>query len=188
MGKSKAIRLALQLFCALVALAALPTSSSSADITIPSPSSEREYHLKFYHTHTRESIDIVYRKGDAYIPEAISQLEHYLRDHRTGDIRPFDPRLFDLLTDLTAAVKHPDSVINIVCGYRSPWSNAFLRSKSSAVAKNSLHMQAMALDIRIPGVTTSKLRAAAIALNRGGVGYYPASRFVHVDVGPVRYW
>jgi uncharacterized protein YcbK (DUF882 family) len=152
------------------------------------PSSEPSYRLHFYHTHTGERLDIVYRRGRTYIPEAIAKLDHFLRDHRTGDVHPFDPRLFDLLYDLTLAVGHPGGEIDVICGYRTPWSNAFLRRHSSGVAAHSLHMQAMAIDIRMRSATTSQLRAAALALKRGGVGYYPHSDFVHVDIGRVRQW
>jgi uncharacterized protein YcbK (DUF882 family) len=150
----------------------------------------REYRLRFYHTHTRERLDIVYRHGDAYAPEALAELDHFLRDHRTGEIRHFDPRVFDLLHDLTAAVNDSDGEIDVICGYRTPWSNEFLRSRSAhtGVARHSLHMQAEAIDIRLPGVPTSVLRDAALRLHRGGVGYYAASDFVHVDVGRVRRW
>ena len=152
------------------------------------PPSETQFRLHLYHTHTGERLDIVYRRGIIYIPQAIAQLDHYLRDHRTGDVHRFDPRLFDLLYDLTLAVGHPGGEIDVICGYRTPWSNAFLRRHSSGVAAHSLHMQAMAIDIRMPGVATSRLRAAALALKRGGVGYYPHSDFVHVDIGRVREW
>jgi uncharacterized protein YcbK (DUF882 family) len=146
------------------------------------------YRLRFFHTHTGEQLDIVYRHGDAYDPEALAELNHYLRDHRTGDVRSYDPRVFDLLHDLTAAVGRPDAEIDVVCGYRTPWSNEYLRSHGHGVAQHSLHMQAMAIDIRVPGVSTAALRDAALALHRGGVGYYAASNFVHVDVGRVRRW
>jgi uncharacterized protein YcbK (DUF882 family) len=170
----------------LAAACGLLSDSSAGTPGRPSPG--KEYRLRFYHTHTGERLDIVYRRGDTYIAEALSQLEHYLRDHRTGDVHPFDPRLFDLLSDLTIAVGHPGGEIDVVCGYRTPWSNDFLRRRSKGVTRHSLHMLAMAIDIRMPGVETSKLRAAALALKRGGVGYYRASDFVHVDVGRVRQW
>jgi uncharacterized protein YcbK (DUF882 family) len=151
-------------------------------------SSLQEHHLRLYHTHTGERIDIVYRRGDQYIPEAEAQLDHFLRDHRTGDVKHYDPHVFDMLSDLAAAVGHPSAEIEIICGYRTPWSNEFLRSRSAGVAKNSQHMMAHAIDIRIPGVDTLALRNAALALGRGGVGYYPRSQFVHVDTGRVRAW
>src|SRR6266700_1899 len=144
--------------------------------------------LRLYHTHTNEHIDVAYRKGDQYLPEGVAQLDRFLRDHRTGEVRNFDPRLFDLLNDLTASVGRPDKEINVVSGYRTPWSNEFLRHRSSAVAKHSLHMQARAIDIRLPGISTEKLREAALVLHRGGVGYYRREDFVHVDVGRVRRW
>src|SRR5579864_3282154 len=96
------------------------------------------HRLRLYHTHTNEHIDVVYREGDHYLPGGIAKLDHFLRDHRTGEVRHFDPRLFDLLSNLTASVGRPDEEINVVCGYRTPWSNAFLRHRSSAVAKHSL--------------------------------------------------
>lgn len=146
------------------------------------------YRLRLYHTHTNQRLDLVYRRGSEYVPEAIEELEFFLRDHRTGSVHNFDPRLFDLLHDLASRLDRPDTEIDVVCGYRTPWSNNFLRSRSRAVAKNSLHMQAMAIDIRIPGVDTSTLRDAALSLHRGGVGYYAREQFVHVDVGRVRRW
>jgi uncharacterized protein YcbK (DUF882 family) len=150
----------------------------------------REYRLRFYHTHTRERLDIVYRRGDQYIPQALDELDHFLRDHRTGDVHHFDPRLFDLLHDLTASLGDSGGEINVICGYRTPWSNNFLRTRSphTGVAEHSLHMQAEAIDIRLPGIATSELRDAALRLHRGGVGYYRSSDFVHVDVGRVRHW
>ena len=153
----------------------------------PSP---HEYRLRFYHTHTRERLDVVYRRGDQYIPEALDKLDHFLRDHRTGDVHHFDPHLFDLLHDLTASLADSGGEIDVICGYRTPWSNEFLRTRSphTGVAQHSLHMQAEAIDIRLRGIPTSELRDAALRLHRGGVGYYRGSDFVHIDVGRVRRW
>jgi uncharacterized protein YcbK (DUF882 family) len=148
----------------------------------------QEHRLLLYHLHTNERIDIVYRRGDSYLSEAVQQLDHFLRDHRTGDVTALDPRLFDLLSDLTTAVGRAGTEIDIVCGYRTPWSNEFLRRTTFGVAKHSQHMEGEAIDIRIPGISTTRLRDAALALHRGGVGYYPQSQFVHVDLGPVRRW
>ncbi len=152
--------------------------------------SAREYRLRFYHTHTRERLDIVYRRGDTYLPEALDELDHYLRDHRTGEVHHFDPHLFDLLHDLTASLNDSGGEIDVICGYRTPRSNEFLRTRSphTGVARHSLHMQAEAIDIRLPGIPTATLRDAALRLQRGGVGYYRSSDFVHVDVGRVRRW
>jgi uncharacterized protein YcbK (DUF882 family) len=144
--------------------------------------------LQLYNTHTGEHIDIVYRRGEQYIPAALAKLDYFLRDHVTGDVRHFDPRLYDILSDLTASIGHPGGEIDIVCGYRTPATNASLRARTSGVAKNSLHIQAEAIDLRMPGINTLKLRNAALALRRGGVGYYPHSDFIHVDTGRVRQW
>jgi uncharacterized protein YcbK (DUF882 family) len=166
---------------------ALPLAASAQSNAIIGQQA-REHHLRLFHTHTGERIDIIYRRGDAYLPDAVAKLDFFLRDFRTGDVRHFDPRLYDILEDLTISVDHPGAEIDIVCGLRSPWTNEFLRAHTTGVAKNSLHIQAEAIDLRIPGVNTLKLRQAALALRRGGVGYYPHSDFIHVDIGRVRQW
>ncbi len=148
----------------------------------------QEHSLLLYNTHTGERIDIVYRRGEQYLPEALAKLDYFLRDHQTNDVRHFDPRLYDILADLTSAVGHPGAEIDIVCGYRTPSTNESLRAHTAGVAKNSLHIQAEAIDLRMPGVNTLTLRRAALALHRGGVGYYPHSDFIHVDTGRVRQW
>ena len=151
---------------------------------------QREYRLRFYHTHTNERLEIVYRRGENYLPGALAQLDHYLRDHRTGEERHFDPHLFDLLNDLTVSLNDSGGEIDVICGYRTPWSNEFLRTRGAhtGVAVHSLHMQAEAIDIRLQGIPTATVRDAALRLERGGVGYYRGSNFVHVDVGRVRRW
>ena len=169
--------------CCLLGALSFERSSFASEISSP-----QDHHLRLYHTHTGERIDIVYKHGETFLPEAEAQLDHFLRDHRTGEVKHYDPHVFDILSELTTAVGQPGAEIDIICGYRSSWSNEFLRSKSSGVAKNSLHMQAHAIDIRIPGVSTLALRNAALALGQGGVGYYPRSGFVHVDTGRVRTW
>ena len=150
----------------------------------------REYRLRFYNTHTNERLDIVYRRGDSYLPEALAKLDRYLRDSLTGVVHHFEPRLFDLLYDLTASLHDAGGEIDVICGYRTPETNEFLRTRgpNSGVAVHSLHMLAEAIDIRLPGVATSAVRDAALRLRRGGVGYYRDSNFVHVDVGSVRRW
>jgi len=171
----------------LIPFLLLATLGHTVESTVPSA---HEYRLRFYHTHTGERLDVVYRRGDQYIPEALDALDHFLRDHRTGDVHHFDPRLFDLLHDLTASLGDSGGEIDVICGYRTPWSNEFLRARSphTGVAQHSLHMQAEAIDIRLLGIPTSELRDAALRLHRGGVGYYRSSDFVHVDVGRVRHW
>ncbi len=179
----------------LVAAAMLLLAASSGAraqsraVSSEQPSSEGQNHgLRLYNTHTGERIDIIYRHGDQYVSDALAKLDYFLRDHVTGDVRHFDPRLYDILSDLTLSVGHPGGEIDIVCGYRTPSTNASLREHTTGVAKNSLHIQAEAIDLRMPGVNTLTLRRAALALHRGGVGYYPHSDFIHVDTGRVRQW
>ena len=162
--------------------------SSSLPGRAEAPSLPDDGHLRLYNTHTRQHLDVIYRRGTTYLPEALSKLDVFLRDNLTGDVHHFDPHLFDVLFDLTRVSGRPDAEINVVCGYRSPQTNEFLRTHTSGVAKKSLHMEAEAIDIRLPGVKTSNLRDAALALGRGGVGYYASSDFIHVDVGRVRRW
>ena len=176
--------LAIVVLCGFVPLLSLVAKDSAA----ARPDAPVERRLRLYHTHTGERIDIVYRRGNAYLDDALAKLDHFLRDHRTGQEFHYDPRLFDLLADLTAAAGKPDAEVAVICGYRSPWSNEFLRAHTAGVAKHSLHMQARAIDIRLPGVSTLDLRTAALSLHRGGVGYYPRSGFIHVDTGRVTQW
>ncbi len=173
--------IALLLVLAPLAVLARPVTPASGNM-------RREYRLRLYHTHTGERLDIVYRRGAEYVPEAIAKLDYFLRDHRTGEVHHFDSKLYDILAELTVAAGRPGAEIDIVCGYRTPWSNAYLRSHGEGVAKNSLHIQAQAIDLRIPGVETRHLRDIALSLHRGGVGYYPRSDFIHVDTGRVRQW
>jgi uncharacterized protein YcbK (DUF882 family) len=165
----------------LVLLFAPPVPTPAA-VSVP------ESRLRLFHTHTGEHLDIVFRRGERYVDGALEQLNHFLRDHRTGDVPQYDPRVFDLLSDLTASVNQGGAELQIICGYRTPKSNEFLRRTTTGVAKNSLHMLAEAIDIRLPSVPLKKFRDAALALHRGGVGYYAASNFIHVDVGRVRQW
>jgi uncharacterized protein YcbK (DUF882 family) len=169
---------------------ALAISSATAigAVDARAPAKSATYRLRLYHLHTGEHLDVVYRIGDQYIPDGVAELDHFLRDHRTGDVKDYDILEFDLLHDLLAKLGRPDSEIDIVCGYRTPWSNNYLRERSHGVALHSQHMEAKAIDIRIPGIPTAKVRDAALSLQRGGVGYYAQSDFVHVDVGPVRHW
>lgn len=172
-------------FVAALAFSLIPTAKAAGAATA---ADSKPYRLRLYHLHTGEHLDVVYRIGDQYLPEGVAALDHFLRDHRTGDEKDYDVREFDLLHDLLAKLGHLDSEIDIVCGYRTPWSNNYLREHSNGVALHSQHMEAKAIDIRIPGIPIAQLRDAALSLRRGGVGYYAQSDFVHVDVGPVRRW
>lgn len=174
-------------FAAATVFAAMCTGAAHA-ANLDAAASPRQYRLRLYHLHTGEHIDVVYRVGDLYLPGAVAQLDQFLRDHRTGDEKDYDLKEFDLLHDLMARLGHPGGTIDIVCGYRTPWSNNYLREHGHGVALHSEHMEAKAIDIRVPGVPTAEVRDAALALHRGGVGYYAQSNFVHLDVGPVRHW
>lgn len=161
--------------------------ASSAPL-LPAAYATLPFRLRLHHTHTLEDIDIVYRIGDNYQPEALARLDYFLRDHRTFDVKAFDPREFDLLHDILVRLDRPDAEIDVVCGYRTQWSNDLLRASSRGVAEHSQHMLGHAIDIQVPGASTERLRDAALALNEGGVGYYPVTHFVHVDVGAIRTW
>ncbi len=143
--------------------------------------------LHFTHTHTGERLAIEYAREGRYVPDALATVNHFLRDFRTGDVHPIDPELLDLLH---ALARQTDTArpFDVISGYRSPATNEMLREHSEGVAKNSLHMRGQAIDIRLGDVALPVLRRTAIALGRGGVGFYPASDFVHVDTGRVRAW
>ncbi len=143
--------------------------------------------LAFHNLHTGESLTAVYRDGGALVPDALDAVNHVLRDYRTGEVHPIDPRLLDLLAALSARVD-TRSPIQVISGYRSPATNAMLHAHSDGVAKSSLHMKGLAIDIRLADVDLSRLHGAALSMTAGGVGYYPTSDFVHVDVGAVRRW
>jgi uncharacterized protein YcbK (DUF882 family) len=151
-------------------------------------SSPSKFRLQLYNLHTGERLSTVYRIGDQYQPSAIAQLDHFLRDCRTGTVRDYDVREFDLLHDLMLRLGRPNGEIDIVCGYRTQRTNQWLREHGHAVALHSEHIEAKAIDIRVPGFTAARVRDAALSLHRGGVGYYAGSGFVHVDVGRVRRW
>jgi uncharacterized protein YcbK (DUF882 family) len=144
--------------------------------------------LSLLHLHTDEKIKVVYRIGDRYQRDALQKLNHFLRDFRTDDVASMDPKLFDLLYDIKIRTGHPDGVFEILSAYRSPKTNAMLRRTSRGVARRSLHMRGQAVDIRLDGASSHKVRDSAVVLRRGGVGYYRRSDFVHVDTGVVRRW
>lgn len=143
--------------------------------------------LALYNIHTGESLQAVYWAQGSYIPESMAEFSRILRDHRTDQVAPIDSHLFDLLYLLHSKLEARQP-FHVISGYRSPASNATLVAHSSGVAKGSLHMRGQAVDISLPNRGLSTLRDAALALRGGGVGYYPASSFVHVDVGRVRSW
>ena len=146
--------------------------------------------LSFFNTHTGERLHTAYCCNGEYQAEALKQINYILRDFRANELKPIDPTLLDLLHELGGTLE-TDQPFHIISGYRSPHTNSMLQSRSgsqSGVASKSLHMVGKAVDIRVPGVKLDHLRAAARSLKLGGVGYYPASNFVHVDTGRVRFW
>jgi len=177
-------------FCALGAIAAstllLPRSLEAA----VSAAARKERALSFFHTHTNETLDTAYCCDGRYRPAALARVDRFLRDFRVNEEHPIDPRLLDLLFALGAELQTRDRY-HVISGYRSPKTNSMLRARGgehTGVAVHSLHTVGKAIDIRVPGVPLVELRTAAASLKLGGVGFYPKSNFVHVDVGRVRDW
>jgi uncharacterized protein YcbK (DUF882 family) len=169
----------------LMGISALASVLACPAIAVPRGDDRRR--LSFRNLHTGESLDAVYWADGSYIPGALERIDTVLRDFRTGDVHPIDRRLLDLLVRLRQRLCTTEPV-HVISGYRAPRTNAMLRAHSEGVASHSLHMDGMAIDLRVPGRALRDVRAAALDLGGGGVGYYPASDFVHVDVGRVRHW
>jgi len=165
---------------ALSALAALTP-------TAPAFASVRERSLAFYNLHTDENLKTVYWADGDYIPESLAAINHHMRDYRNGEVHQIHPRLLDALCELRIRMD-TTARIELISGYRSVATNAMLHDHTDGVAQHSLHVEGMAADIRIPERSLSLLRKTAISMKAGGVGYYPASQFVHLDVGRIRTW
>jgi uncharacterized protein YcbK (DUF882 family) len=169
-------------------LGALGAGLAAPTLALADPASGSEMRsVALHNLHTGEQLQAVYWEQGDYIPDVLDAVNEHLRDFRTGDIHPIDPRLLDLL-DAVSTLTGTATPFQVISGYRSPATNALLHERSEQVAKKSFHMSGMAIDIRLPDVALSHLHAAALSLGRGGVGYYPESNFVHMDVGPVRQW
>jgi uncharacterized protein YcbK (DUF882 family) len=153
--------------------------------TVPGVETVRRLTLK--NLHTPEELEVVYRRGDQYVPEALAQIEVILRDYRTGEGHPMDPHLLDILYEVAQSVR-VDPVFTVISGYRSPQTNAMLHERSAGVASHSLHMEGRAIDVRLTLVNCADLADKALEMQRGGVGYYRQSDFVHLDTGRVRTW
>jgi len=143
--------------------------------------------LALRNLHTEETVRATYWSDGTWQPEGLREINYLLRDFRTGDVVDIDPQLLDLMYRLAALIR-TEQPFEIISGYRSPATNAELARQSSGVAKNSMHLQGKAVDLRVPDIRLSGLRRAAVSLHGGGVGYYPKSGFIHVDTGRVRYW
>ena len=143
--------------------------------------------LKLHNALTGESIKVAYWVKGEYVPDALKALNHFLRDPHNGKVTEIDPGLFNLIHDIVRKLE-AQGTINIISGYRSPATNDRLRRRNSAAAKGSFHVKGKAVDIRIPGHSAKSVRRVALSLKQGGVGYYPRSKYVHIDTGPVRSW
>jgi uncharacterized protein YcbK (DUF882 family) len=173
----------LRLGIAALTAASLPQQIFAAS---PAPTTPKRA-LAFFNTHTGERLKTTYWQQGQYIGEALSQIDHVLRDHLANETRAIEPRLLDLLFAIRSQMNSLEP-FHVISGYRSNSTNAYLRAHSSGVAENSLHTVGQAIDIRLPGRDLRALRKVALDLKAGGVGFYPKSDFVHVDVGSVRYW
>lgn len=165
---------------AAVAVGAASRVRAAGDSSVPRS-------LAFVHTHTGEELSVTYYRDGGYVRPALDRLNVLLRDFRTESVHPVDPQLFDVLHRLQRVAASGEA-FHIISAYRSPLTNARLHARSGGVAEHSLHMEGRAIDIRLPGVATSRLAVQARQLGCGGVGFYRVSDFVHVDTGRVRCW
>ena len=163
---------------------ALGNMAQAATIALPR---EGDFKIAFRNQNTGESFNGTYRVGHKYLPEAFERINHVLRDHRTNEAFPIDPRAMDILY-MVKQKSNSKGQFEILSGYRSPKTNAMLARTTNGVARNSLHLTGQAIDTRLPGYSTSSLNRIARGLQAGGVGYYPKSNFVHVDTGQIRHW
>lgn len=147
----------------------------------------RNRRLGLNNARTGEELEITYRIGQRYLPSALNRVNHLLRDVLSGEVKPIDPRLLDLLYGIRKKLGTEEPYI-VISGYRSPRSNQLLARRKSGVAKKSLHIDGMAVDLLLPGRALDAVAEAAKSFHAGGVGYYPRSNFVHLDVGRPRYW
>lgn len=146
-----------------------------------------ERDLQFFHTHTHKRLNVVYKREKEFVPNALDDINAFLSDFRTGDLTDIDPKLLDLLYDIRETLDS-QGTYEVISAYRSPATNDMLRQRSGGVARNSQHLLGKAIDVRLTDVALTKLRDAAVAMQRGGVGYYKSSNFVHIDTGRVRRW
>jgi uncharacterized protein YcbK (DUF882 family) len=176
-----------QFFRRAAQLAAAGTGAPLA-VFASQPSQPATRSLALDHTHTGERIELVYAAAGEYIPQALTKLNRFLRDHYSGEVGNIDPQLFDLLHSLQSQLRWQQPY-QVISGYRCPKTNELLRTtRAGGVASRSLHMDGKAIDIRLPGVPLAEVRDAALSLQAGGVGYYSHEQFVHVDTGRVRRW
>lgn len=175
-------------FCKYSALALTGLALPLPTLAGTSPLVKTRRELSFFNTHTGELLECVtYWSRGVYLSDGLEKIDYLLRDHRANDVTPIDHNLLDTLYLLTRKLDNNEP-LHVISGYRSPATNAQLSSQGSGVAKRSLHTQGRAIDIRIPGINLTELRQTALALGRGGVGFYPESQFLHLDTGRARTW
>jgi uncharacterized protein YcbK (DUF882 family) len=172
-------------FLTLLGAAALSSTFAAPALATPRAPSRRS--LAFHHVHTGEKLDVVYWADGKYQAGAMRHINWLLRDYRTDEVHAIDRRLLDLLARMRRQL-HSNEPIMVVSAYRSPQTNAMLEATTEGVAHHSYHMKGQAIDFCVPGRSLSSVRRLALSMKAGGVGYYPHSHFVHVDVGPVRMW
>lgn len=158
-----------------------PVLSTSAIAKVP------DKRLNFFNTHTGETYQGVFWTAGQFLPDALTQINRVLRDHRSNTIAEIDTNLLNLISTLSAHIG-THNPIHIISGYRSPETNQWLADRTDGVASHSLHLDGKAIDLRIPGIELTSLKTAATRLGGGGVGYYPKSQFIHLDTGRVRTW
>tara|TARA_R110000787_G_scaffold134595_2_gene246979 strand:+ start:198 stop:779 length:582 start_codon:yes stop_codon:yes gene_type:complete len=171
----------------ILGLAAMAAASFAMAPAIAQVQPRGERVLTFENLHTGEKLKTTYWANGTYIKDNLADINHILRDFRTNDVMPIDPKLLNLLYALKLKV-NSNKPFGIISGYRSPATNTMLNANSSGVASRSLHLEGKAIDIRVPGQNLAGLHQAALALRGGGVGYYPGSGFIHMDTGRVRFW
>jgi uncharacterized protein YcbK (DUF882 family) len=143
--------------------------------------------IRMYSGRTGESMDTIYWLEGDYIPEAMKEINHFMRDWRSGDVKSMDGRTVDIMAASHRLLDVSEPFM-LLSGYRCPATNALLRSQSRGVARNSLHMQGQAADLRLKSRSVGQMARAAETCASGGVGRYSGSNFVHMDCGPVRHW
>lgn len=144
--------------------------------------------LNFYNVNTRERLSSKISGGVISSQSELNKLNYFMRDRRSLEVTNMDPMLFKKFYNLQSSLGLRNCELEIICGYRSPLTNASLRRRSKQVARKSYHMKGQAIDFRIKNISLSRVNSATKALKSGGVGYYPRSNFVHTDTGPVRTW
>ncbi len=176
--KSVTRRQFIQIGCSAAAVLAIPKLALA---------SAPEKRLSLYHKHTGESLSLTYAHNGEYNQDALRELDHFMRDWRSGAVHPIDPKLFDQLHTLQQLVEQPGPY-HVICGYRCPKTNQMLHANSQGVAVHSMHLDGRAIDVSLPGKDVEHLHKAALSMKAGGVGYYLASNFIHLDTGRKRHW